>query len=60
MESIQGFQGIGGEITFGPNRRQGIRSCFLARSTEGGKLERISDWKTSNLDIEEMVKILWQ
>jgi len=59
MESIQGFQGIGGEISFGPGKRQGIRSCFLARSTEGGKIERISDWKTCDLDLEEMTQVLW-
>jgi ABC-type branched-subunit amino acid transport system substrate-binding protein len=60
MEGIQAFQGIGGEISFGPNQRQGIRSCFLARSAQGGRIERISDWKSCNLDIEEMAGVLWK
>ena len=60
MESIKDFQGIGGRITFGPNRRQGIRSCFLARSTEDGKIERISDWLMSDIDVMEMVNTLWK
>lgn len=58
MEGIRDFQGIGGKINFGPNQRQGIRACFLARCGPQGKIERISDWMTCDLDVNEMVKTL--
>lgn len=58
MESIKGFQGIGPKISYGPNKRQGARSVFLAKCVEGGKLVRISDWMTSDLDVQKMLKKL--
>jgi len=58
MESIKSFKGIGPEITFGPNKRQGTRSEFLAKCMEDGKTVRISDWKTSDIDIQEVIKRL--
>lgn len=60
MESLKDFQGIGPKINFGPNQRQGIRTCFLARCAEGGRIERLSDWVGSDLDVMKMVEALWQ
>jgi ABC-type branched-subunit amino acid transport system substrate-binding protein len=56
METIKDFQGIGPKITYGPNKRQGSRSFFIARCLEGGKLARISDWMTSDIDLQGVIK----
>lgn len=58
METIKDFQGIGPKINFGPNQRQGARSMFLARCGEGGKPVRLSDWITSDIDLQEVLKSL--
>lgn len=58
METIVDFQGIGPKITYGPNKRQGSRSFFLAKCTEGGKLVRISEWMTSDIDVQEVIRRL--
>ena len=52
MESIKDFQGIGPKISFGPNKRQGSRSSFIGRCAEGGKAVRLSDWITSDIDLQ--------
>jgi ABC-type branched-subunit amino acid transport system substrate-binding protein len=51
MESIKGFKGIGGEISYGlfnPNRgyetRGGMREVFMIQCLEDGKAKRMSDW----------------
>jgi branched-chain amino acid transport system substrate-binding protein len=56
METIRDFQGIGPKITYGPNTRQGTRSFFIARCGEGGTIIRISDWMTSDIDLQEIIK----
>jgi branched-chain amino acid transport system substrate-binding protein len=56
MESIKDFQGIGPKITYGPNKRQGSRSFFIAKCSEGGELARISDWMTSDIDLQGVIK----
>jgi len=58
MESLKDFQGIGPKVTFSPNKRQGSRSLFLARCGEGGKVERISDYLTSDIDVYEVKRRL--
>ena len=58
METIKDFQGIGPKVSYGPNKRQGTRSLFLAKSVEGGKLVRLSDWMTSDVDIQAVLKKL--
>ena len=58
METLKDFQGIGPKITYGPNQRQGSRSFFLAKCTEGGKLVRISEWMTSDIDVQEVIRRL--
>jgi len=58
MESIKNFQGIGPKITFGPNKRQGTRSSFLGRCAEGGKSVRLSDWMSSDIDIQKVITML--
>ena len=45
-------------VTFGPNQRQGTRESFIAKALEGAKVERLSDWMTSNIDLEEVIKKL--
>ncbi len=44
MESIKGFQGIMGKVTFSPTRRQGIKQVFLGKCGDGGKSIRLTDW----------------
>ncbi|MDY6880822.1 MAG: ABC transporter substrate-binding protein [Desulfatiglans sp.] len=56
MESIKGFKGIGPEITFSPTKRQGARASFVAKCAEGGKPVRVTDWMTSDLDVQEVIK----
>ncbi|UCF72838.1 MAG: ABC transporter substrate-binding protein [Deltaproteobacteria bacterium] len=56
METIKDFQGIGPKITYGPNERQGSRSFFIAKCLEGGELARISDWMTSDIDLQGVIK----
>jgi len=58
MESIKDFQGIGPKLTFGPNQRQGSRASFLGRCGEGGKSEKLSDWLTSDVDLDVVLKKL--
>jgi len=58
METIKDFQGIGPKITFGPNKRQGTRSSFLGRCAEGGKSVRLSNWISSDIDVQEVIKRL--
>lgn len=58
METLKDFQGIGPKITYGPNQRQGSRSFFLAKCAEGGKLVRISEWMTSDIDVQEVIRRL--
>jgi hypothetical protein len=60
MESIKDFQGIGPVISFGPNKRQGARSCFIGKCGEGGKAVRFSDWMTSDVDVQEAIKRLYK
>jgi len=56
METIKDFQGIGPKITYGPNKRQGSRSFFIAKCAAGGKPARISDWMTSDIDLQQVIK----
>ncbi len=58
MDSLKDFQGIGPKITYGPKKRQGTRTVFLAQCKEGGKIERISEWMTSDIDVEQLIKKL--
>jgi len=37
MESIKGYKGVLGNVSFGPGERQGQRAVFLARTDETGK-----------------------
>lgn len=58
MESIQDFQGIGPKISFGPNRRQGSRDSFIGKCGDGGKAVRLSDWMTSDVDLDQALQKL--
>jgi len=58
MESIKDFQGIGPKMSFGPKKRQGSRSFFIAKCTEGGGAEKLSDWMISDIDPYEVKKRL--
>ncbi len=60
MESLKDFQGIGGTISFAPGVRQGTRSVFVARVKEDGTAEKLSDWMTSDIDVNEVIKRLKQ
>jgi len=56
MESLQGFQGLGPEITFGPDIRQGTRTTFLLRTVSGTEYEQLTDFTDSHIDIEEAIR----
>jgi branched-chain amino acid transport system substrate-binding protein len=58
MESLKDFQGTADKITFGPDKRQGTRACFLAKCGRGGKTVRLSDWLTSDIDIHKVIQSL--
>jgi ABC-type branched-subunit amino acid transport system substrate-binding protein len=58
MESLKDFQGIGPKISFAPNQRQGVRSMFIAKCAEGGNMVQLSDWITSDVDIQVLLKRL--
>ncbi|MBW1714486.1 MAG: ABC transporter substrate-binding protein [Deltaproteobacteria bacterium] len=58
MESIKDFQGIGPRMSFGPKKRQGSRSFFMARSTEGGNAKELTGWETSDIDAYEVKRRL--
>lgn len=55
MDSIQDFKGIGPKLSFGPQQKQGTRSVFLGKCLEGGKMVRISDWMSSDIDIQKVI-----
>ena len=59
MESIKGFQGIGPVMNFGPNKRQGARSSFIGKCGEGGKAVRFTGWMTSDVNVQEAIKRLY-
>lgn len=58
MESIRGFQGLGPEINFGPGIRQGTRSTFLVRCVSATEFEKLTDFRESDIDIDEAIKRL--
>jgi ABC-type branched-subunit amino acid transport system substrate-binding protein len=58
MESIKDFQGIGPRISYGSDQRQGARSVFLAKCGDNGSFIQISDWMTSDVDLEAVLKRL--
>ena len=58
MQSIKDFQGIGPKVSYGPKKRQGTRSVFIAKCAEGGEIVRLSDWMTSDVDIQKVLKKL--
>jgi ABC-type branched-subunit amino acid transport system substrate-binding protein len=58
MESFKDFKGVGPKVTFSRTQRQGTRASFLAKCGEAGKTIRLTDWVTSDIDIQEVVKRL--
>ncbi|MBC8183386.1 ABC transporter substrate-binding protein [candidate division KSB1 bacterium] len=56
MESLKDFQGIGPKVTYSPDTRQGSRSVFLSKCTEDGTAKRLTDWVTSDIDVEQVLK----
>lgn len=58
LESLDGFQGSGPAITFGPDRRQGARSVMLMRCTSATDYEIIADWTEPAIDVEQAVRRL--
>lgn len=58
LESFNGFQGIGPPLTFNSDKRQGTRAAFLARSIDGERAERLTEWLESGVDIEQVIQRL--
>jgi branched-chain amino acid transport system substrate-binding protein len=56
MEALDGFQGIGPEISFGPGQRQGSRALKLDRAIGPQQTESLTDFQTSGIDIEEAIR----
>ena len=49
MESIKGYEGVLGNVTFGPGVRQGQHAVFLARTDEtGNKVIQLTPWMEAN------------
>lgn len=45
MESIRGYKGLMGKVSFGPGERQGQREIFLARTDDTGvKVVQLTPW----------------
>lgn len=58
MEKLENFESSGAPLTFGPDIRQGRRSVRLYKCGPGGMPVRLSDWRESNIDIEEAIRLL--
>lgn len=58
MESLKDFQGIGPKMNFGPGQRQGSRSSFIGKCGEDGTAIQLTDWLTSDVDLEVVLKKL--
>lgn len=58
LESLDGYQGTGAPIGFGPGKRQGIRAVFLARCIDAANYERLTDWVEAGVDIDEAIRRL--
>lgn len=58
LESLEGWEGTGPPITYGPERRQGARAMFLARTTADGTAVQLTDWIESDIDIREAIRRL--
>lgn len=56
MESLKDFQGIGPKVTFGPTIRQGADSIFLVRCKSDKEYEKLTDWITGEVDLEEVLQ----
>lgn len=56
MDSIKDFQGIGPKNSFSPNNRQGTRASFVGKCGDKGKFLRVSDWMSSGIDVNEVIK----
>ncbi len=58
LETLDGWEGSGPPITYGPDQRQGTRAMFLARTVEGGTAVKLTDWIESGIDIEAAIREL--
>ncbi len=58
LESLDGYQGSGAPVSFGPDNRQGIRQVYLARCIDADNYERITDWVGSGIDVDEAIRRL--
>lgn len=58
MESLQGFQGLGPEITFGPGIRQGTQTTFLLRTVSRTEYEKLTEFTDAHIDIAEAIRRL--
>lgn len=58
LETLDGWEGTGPPITYRPDRRQGTRAMFLARTTSDGTAVQLTDWIDSEIDIQEAIRRL--
>ena len=60
MESIKNFKGIGPEISYDPGIRRGGKSIYLAKCISATSSEKLTDWITSDINIEDAAKLIQQ
>ncbi len=60
MESIKNFKGIGPEVSYGPGIRRGVKSIYLAKCVSAFGSEKLTDWITSDINIEDAAKLFQQ
>lgn len=58
METIEDFQQTGPMLSYGADQRQGGRSIIIGRAGAGDEVELLTDWVTSDLDIEAAIQAL--
>lgn len=58
METFDGWQGLGPEVTFAPGVRQGTSSIYLVKVLEGENYEILTDFIDSDIDVDEVIRRL--
>lgn len=58
METFEGWQGVGAEVTFAPGVRQGSSSLYLVKAKGGLDYEILTDFMDSDIDIDEAIRRL--
>ncbi|MFC1669533.1 ABC transporter substrate-binding protein [Spirochaetota bacterium] len=60
MEKLKNLKTIGGDVTFGPKKRQGTTTIFLSQCLSKTKAKKLTGWVSANIDQKELIKRLKQ